>query len=221
MRTTDLPNHQAEIPLALKLAYTAFMAVLVPVYAMTYGPQNFLYFCDVALFLTLAGMWMNNRLLISMCAVGILAPQILWLADFFTQFAGFKITGMTDYMFDSSKSFFLRSLSLFHGWLPLLLIFLVARMGYEPRAFKAWTVLAWIVVIVCYFFMPGPRPDPGNAAVNINYVYGMSDTTPQTWVHPLLWLGFLLIALPVALFWPTHLVLKRWKGIQPPEPYSW
>ena len=41
--------------MSLKVAYTAFMAVLVPVYWHHYGPTNFLYFCDVALFLTLAG----------------------------------------------------------------------------------------------------------------------------------------------------------------------
>lgn len=216
-----MPSERLELPLALKLAYTAFMAVLVPVYAINYGPQNFLYFCDVALLLTLVGMWTNSRLLISMCAVGILAPQVIWLADYMLQFVGLKITGMTDYMFDASKSLFLRGLSLFHGWLPLLLVYLVARNGYEPRAFKAWTVLAWIVMLVCYFFMPGPRPDPGNAAVNINYVFGMSDTAAQTWVHPLVWLAGLMIGLPALLFWPTHLVLKRWKGIPPPDPYRW
>ena len=54
-----------DTPLALKLAYTAFMAVLIPVYAYYYGPANFLYFCDVALLLTLAGIWLDNRLLVS------------------------------------------------------------------------------------------------------------------------------------------------------------
>ena len=52
------------------------MAVLVPVYWYYYGPTNFLYFCDVALFLTLAGIWLESPLLVSMCAVGIVAPQI-------------------------------------------------------------------------------------------------------------------------------------------------
>ena len=70
---------------ALKLAYTAFMAVLVPVYWYYYGPTNFLYFCDVALFLTLAGIWLESPLLVSMCAVGILAPQILWVRRFLCQ----------------------------------------------------------------------------------------------------------------------------------------
>ena len=51
------------IPLWLKLVYTAFMAVLVPVYAYYYGWTNFLYFCDVALILTLVGIWRENALL--------------------------------------------------------------------------------------------------------------------------------------------------------------
>ena len=40
------------VPLPLRLAYSAFMAVLIPVYWYFYGPTNFLYFCDLALILT-------------------------------------------------------------------------------------------------------------------------------------------------------------------------
>lgn len=196
------------IPLSLKLAYTAFMAVLVPIYAVTYGPQNFLYFCDIALFLTLVGLWREDALLISMCAVGILAPQLLWLADFAAHFVGTSITGITDYMFDSGKSLFLRSLSLFHGWLPILLVVLVARIGYDRRALAAWTILAWALILVCYLFMPGPTPNPGNRAVNINYVYGFGDTAAQTWMHPWAWLAVLMLGLPVFLFTPTHFLLQ-------------
>jgi len=45
-----------KIPLAAKVAGTAFLAVLVPIYWHTYGPTNFLWFCDAALILTVAGM---------------------------------------------------------------------------------------------------------------------------------------------------------------------
>jgi hypothetical protein len=197
------------IPLTIKIAFTVFMVVLVPVYASQYGPANFLYFCDLALFLTLLGIWREDRLLISMPAVGILAPQCLWLVDFAAHFAGMTLTGMTDYMFDDTKSLFLRALSLFHGWLPLLLIFLVYRLGYDRRALAAWTGLAWGVMLVCYTALPPPRPDPGNAAVNINYVFGLSDTAAQTWMPPLAWLGLLMAALPALFFAPTHLVLLR------------
>src|ERR1700741_3169173 len=43
-----LPAPPRGIPLLLKLGYTAFMLVLVPVYWQFYGPTNFLRFCDIA-----------------------------------------------------------------------------------------------------------------------------------------------------------------------------
>jgi hypothetical protein len=210
-----LTARHRRIPLGLKLAYTAFVAVLVPVYAYYYGPANFLYFCDVALLLTLAGLWLGSPLLISMCAVGILAPQMVWLLDYAAHVLGTSITGMTGYMFDTTKPLFLRGLSLFHGWLPLLLIYLVWKTGYDRRAFGAWTALATVIFLVCYFLMPGPRSDPGNAAVNINYVFGMDDTAAQTWMHPLLWLALLMASMPLLLCLPTHVLLVRW--LPPPD----
>jgi hypothetical protein len=80
--TTSTPSvvpGARRIPLWLKLAYTAFMAVLVPVYLRNYGPTNFLYFCDVALIITLIGIWIESPLLVSICAIGIIASQTLWL----------------------------------------------------------------------------------------------------------------------------------------------
>src|SRR5436190_18712535 len=144
------------IPLWLKLAYTAFVAVLMPVYWYSYGPINFLYFCDLALLLTLAGIWMESALLISMCAVGIVAVQTIWIVDFFGNLLGFPIVGITDYMFETHRSLFLRGLSLFHGWLPIFVVLLVWRVGYDPRAFWAWTALSCAVLLVCFFFMPPP-----------------------------------------------------------------
>ena len=175
------------------------------------GLPIFFIFCDIALFISLIGIWIESRLLISMRAVGILAPQAIWLLDFAAHFGGTKITGVTDYMFDSTKPLLLRGLSLFHGWLPILLAYLLTRVGYDDRALKAWTMLTWIVLPVCYFLMPGPTPDAGWAAVNINYVYGLSDTAPQSWMHPLLWLTTLMMVFPVLLYLPTHLVLHRWE----------
>jgi hypothetical protein len=73
---------------------------MVPVYWRTYGPTNFLYFCDVAVFLTLAAVWTENALLASMAAVGIVLPQILWVVDLTAHLFGLKITGMSDYMLE-------------------------------------------------------------------------------------------------------------------------
>jgi hypothetical protein len=197
------------LPLWLKLAYTAFMAVLVPVYWRYYGPTNFLYFCDMALFLTLVGVWMEDALLVSMCAVGILAPQTLWVVDFLANFFGVSLTGMTAYMFDADRSLFLRGLSLFHGWLPFFLLYLVWTLGYDRRALMAWTALAWVLLLICFVFMPPPNPNPGLTPVNINYVWGPSDNAAQTWVPAWVWFAGLMIGMPLLLFLPVHLLLAR------------
>jgi len=199
------------LPLWIKLAYTGFMAVLVPVYWAKYGPTNFLYFCDVALFLILAAVWTESALFAGMAAVGIILPQMLWCADFAGHLAGFKLTGMTDYMFDAGRPLYLRGLSLFHGWLPFLLLFLVKRLGYDRRALPAWTALAWALMLVCFFFLPAPGSLPAGAKtpVNINYVFGMSDTAPQTRMPARAWLALLLTALPAVVYAPTHFLLKK------------
>jgi hypothetical protein len=90
-----LPRAGNRVPLWLKLAYTTFMALLVPVYWHYYGPTNFLYFCDVALLITLVGIWIESPFLVSMCAVGILALEALWVADLaLSPFAPIVSTGV-------------------------------------------------------------------------------------------------------------------------------
>jgi hypothetical protein len=138
------------IPLVAKVAGTVFLAVLIPIYVHTYGVTNFLWFCDAALILTVAGMCLESPLLISMCAVGILLPQCLWLLDFSGNLLGFHVLGLTGYMFDPHLPLFTRGLSLFHGWLPLLLIWLLHRLRYDRRALFAWTVLAAGLALVGY-----------------------------------------------------------------------
>jgi hypothetical protein len=199
------------IPLAVKLAYSAFVAVLVPVYLASYGPTNFLYFCDVALLLTLAGIWLESPLLVSMCCVGILLPQLFWLVDFLCRLVGLKLTGLTDYMFRPTLTLFARSLSLFHGWLPLLLLWLLRRLGYDRRAFAAWGILATALVAISYFLLPAPGAavaDP-NIPVNVDYVYGFSETEPQHWMNPRLYVAAYLAALWGVVFLPTHAILRR------------
>jgi hypothetical protein len=196
------------IPLLLKLAYTAFVCVLVPYYWVTYTAWNFLFFCDVALLMTLAALWLERPLLASIPAVGITLPQLLWVLDFLT---GGRVVGMATYMFDPRYPLFVRALSLFHGWLPFLLLWVVGRLGYDRRAFLAQTVLTWVLLPICYFLAPAP-PAPAsnpNAAVNINYVYGLSYDRPQTWMPAWLWLAMLCAGLPLCLYLPTHLVLLR------------
>ncbi len=208
-------NPLSLIPLWLKIAYTAFVAVLVPVYWINYGPTNFLYFCDIALLLTLYAVWKEDRLAASMAAVGILLPQLFWCLDFGLQLIrmmmGSAHSGMTAYMFDENKSLFLRGLSLFHGWLPFLLIFLVLRLGYDRLALKAWTGLAWILCLIAFFILPAAGaqlPNP-NTPVNVNYVFGLNDAQAQQWMPQGAYLIVWMLALFSLAYLPTHLLLDK------------
>src|SRR5437762_974411 len=78
---TSQPARASHITLWVKLPYTLFVMVLVPYYWHAYGPMNFLYFCDVALLLTLVALWTESRLLASTQAVAILLPQMIWVID--------------------------------------------------------------------------------------------------------------------------------------------
>ena len=199
------------LPFAAKIAASGFLAVLLPVYWHTYGPTNFLWFCDAALILTVAGMWLESSLLISLCAVGILLPQTLWLLDYGLHLLGGHCLGLTDYMFDPRLPLFTRGLSLFHGWLPVLLVWLLVRLGYDRRALNTWTLLAaGLLLAGTLFGLPaGAHPTNPNTPVNLNYAYGFNDRQPQSWVNQKLYVGLWLGTLWLVVFLPTHLVLQK------------
>jgi hypothetical protein len=200
------------IPIWVKLAYSAFVAIVVPYYWATYSPWNFLYFCDIALLVTGVAIWIESPLLVSMQAVAITVPQLLWVVDFLCRLiAGVHITGVTTYMLDSSIPLFLRALSLFHGWLPFLVLGLLSRLGYDRRAFGIQSVVAIVVFLISYLFAPAPPPSANhpNWAVNINYVYGLDDKHPQSLMAPWLWLLFIMAVTVIAIYLPTHFALRR------------
>lgn len=210
------------MPLAVKLVYSAFAAVLIPIYLRDYGPTNFLYFCDVALLMTIVALWRESPLWASMPAVGILLPQTFWILDFLAEAAGFPLTGMTHYMFDAKYPLFTRGLSTFHLWLPLVLLWLVARLGYDRRALWRWTLLSWALLTVCYIAMPPPPApaDNANLPVNINYVYGLNERTPQTRLLPTVYFLLVMLILPTCVYLPTHWTLNRLWGQRAPNAES-
>ena len=88
----------------IKIPYTIFVCVLVPVYWEERGAANFLWISDVALLAIVPALWMENRFLTSMMAVGVLLPELAWNLDFFLRLiSGFDVIGLnaTGYMFES------------------------------------------------------------------------------------------------------------------------
>jgi len=194
-----LPTDQ--IALWIKIVYTLFICVLVPVYWVQYGPSNFLWFSDIALFVTAAALWLESSLLVSMMALSVLVLETFWIVDFIIGlFAGSSVIGLSAYMFDSKISLPIRALSLFHVILPLLLVWLLYRFRYDTRALVAQTLLAWVALPASYFLT---KPSE-----NINWVYGPGGG-PQKWMPAPLYLVLLMLAFPLVLYLPTHFLLKK------------
>ncbi len=188
------------IPLWIKLAYTVFVLITVAVYAFSYPLANFLWFSDITLLGTVAALWLESSLLAGMMALAVLLPDLLWNVSFFAQLAtGKGIPGLTDYMFDPANPRYVRAFSLFHVFMPVLLVWMVARLGYPPRALLAQTLLCWIVLALTYRLT-----DP---QLNVNWVFGLGGK-PQKRFAPLAYLGLLMVGFPILVYLPTHWLLQ-------------
>ena len=109
--------------LTFKIAYTAFVLLVVAIWWRHYSWRNFLWFSDIAFIGAVPALWLQSSALASVLAVAVLVPEILWNVDFVARLAlRRRITGLTDYMFEPERPRLLRGLSLFHGLgVPILL----------------------------------------------------------------------------------------------------
>jgi hypothetical protein len=188
------------LPLWLKVLWTVWVALWVPVYWREYGLQNFLYFCDLGNFLILAGLWLESRLIFSWQACSLLLFETLFVIDL----AGAMLIrrhfiGGTEFMFDANVPLLIRLLSLFHLVTPFLLLWTLARLGYDPRAWKWATAEVWLVAPVNYFWRP---------QFDINWARGLFQREQHLLPPPIYLLGYLLVV-PLILL-PTHWLFQRW-----------
>ena len=200
----DIPQlRKAPLPRGVKMLYTLFVCMLVPVYWHHYGPANFLWGSDIALFLLLVAILFETPLPASMMALAVLVPELIWTVDFLARllfdFDPALFRG-TAYMFDPARPLLVRLLALYHLALPLLLIWLLSRLGYDRRAFIAQTLLCWIVFPLSYLV--------STPEANINFVHGFG-VEPQQWMPPWLFVLLLMLAFPLLLYLPMHVLLRR------------
>jgi hypothetical protein len=191
------------IPLWLKIAWSVWLLLWIPFYWHQYGAQNFLYFCDLGNFVIAAALWLESPLLFSMQACGLLLFQTLYVIDLIgALLSGKHIIGGTEYMFDPHVPLPMRLLSLFHIVVPPLLLWAIWRLGYDPRGWKYQTLTAWIVVPINYFWRP---------QFDVNWARGPF-FHEQHLVPGMVYLLVYLIAVPLLVYWPTHLFLQWWDG---------
>ena len=197
-----------QIHLGIKIGYTLFLLVLIPVYWAHYGPRNFLWFSDIALLVTGAALWLESPLLASMMTLAVLLPETAWNLDFFGRLlTGHGMFGMSAYMFDPQIPRYLRALSLFHVPLPVGLVWLVARLGYDRRAWLYQSLLALVVLPLSYWLTDREE--------NVNWVHGLG--APQKRWPPWVYLAWLIVAFSLVLYLPPHLVF-RYLPWSPPSP---
>jgi hypothetical protein len=195
----------SRIPLWLKLGWTAWIVVWAPFYFFHYGPQNFLWFCDLGNFLIMIGLWAESPLFLSWQACSVLLVQILFTIDLLVRaVAGFHPIGGTGYMFNDdglNLPLGMRVLSLFHVVTPPVLLWALRRLGYDRRGLVAQVATDWIVLPICWLGW--------SEKVNLNWVWGPFDRPQYVVQPPWLYLIVCLVAYPLILSLPAHLVLSR------------
>jgi hypothetical protein len=189
------------LPLWLKIGWTVWLLVWAPLYWRQYGAQNFLYFCDIGNILIGVGLWLESALIVSWVGCGVLLFQSLYTIDLLsTLLTGHHLIGGTEYMFDPHLSLAVRLLSLFHVVTPPLVLWLIYRLGYDPRGWKLQSVMTWIVVPVNYFW----RPEQ-----NVNWARGLFYREQHVVPGAVYLLVYLLVVTFLA-YWPTHRLLAGW-----------
>jgi hypothetical protein len=184
----------------LRWAALAWFAVWFPTYAHYWGWSNFLHVCDVAVALTCAGLWWGNSLLLSSQAVNAVLTDLLWCADAAGRLAFSKnYLGGTEYMWDSHYPVWVRALSLFHVFLPLLLLWSLRRVGYDRRGLALQAAITAALLAASRFF---------GAALNLNYAF-VEPVFHRSWGPAPLHLFLVWLCMLVFLYWPVHLALKK------------
>ena len=196
-------SERQQVPLWLKVGWTLWLAAWAPAYAGHYGPQAFLWFCDLGNFALGVALWTGSRFLFSWQAVSVLLVQIVWTLDLASGLL-FKwhFAGASNYMFDPLIPIGIRLLSLFHIAAAALLIWALRRFGYDRRAWLVQSLSGFVVLPLAW--LAGPKE-------NLNWTwspFGME----QKWIPPWAYLLLCMAAYPVVLYLPGHLLFRLWPG---------
>jgi hypothetical protein len=179
----------------------AWLAVWIPAYWRVWGWRNFLHFCDIAVILSCVGIMFGNRVLISSQALATLVAGIVWFLD-----AGWRVLfhhnliGGTEYLWDASKPLWVRLLSLFHIALPILLVVLCARIGYDRRALALQSAITVGLLAISRCMSP---------AQNLNYAF-IDPILHRTLGPAPLHLAIIFACTVMFFYLPAHIFLS-WK----------
>ncbi len=186
-----------------------WLAVWVPSYWAVWGWTNFLHLCDIAVILTCVGLWRGSSLLLSSQAVSSILVDLFWCLDVTWRLLfETHLIGGTEYMWDDRFPLWVRLLSSFHVFWPILLVWSLRRVGYNRRGWLLQSAIAAVVLVASRFVEP---------ASNLNFAY-RDPIFGRSWGPAPVHLAVILLGLVTILFWPTHRLLA--KLLPPPSEAS-
>lgn len=184
------------LPLAARLGFTLWMVFWVPVVLSTQGPQNFWWLCNLAQFIVLYALWRPNRLLISSQAGTVAIVGLFWTLDFAIGLAtGGDRAIITAYMFDAELPLLLKLTSTYHCWLPILVLWMCCRQGYDRRGVWLQCAIGTVAIVGAWLF--------GDPERNLNYTHRPFNIE-QAWMPHELYIGVLCITTAVLIYLPGH-----------------
>lgn len=198
--TRDAAFAKRAIPAWVRWASILWLIVWFPAYFRAWGAANFLHLCDIAVILTCAGLFLENSLLLSSQAVSSLLLDLIWTIDAAWRFfLGRHLVGGTEYLFDAHYALGVRLLSLFHVALPIVLLWALVRTGYDRRGFALQSAIALGALLASRWAGP---------AANINFAF-RDPFFHRAWGPAPLHIAISFLALAAAVYYPTHLALKK------------
>jgi len=199
-------NKLQRIPLWIKLIFTVLFSVTIPSNIIHYSAINLLWFCDIDIVTTFSGLWFESSLLVSMAALASVATQLAWQVDYFFHLvSGKRLFGFSDYMFNANLTTYNKAVSLFHVWMPYILLYSLRIVHYNRRALVAQTLIGCMAILLSFLL----TKDMFGRAGNLNKVYGLSDKEPQTWMSPWLWLIVVMAYCFLCIYLPMHFLFSR------------
>jgi hypothetical protein len=190
----------------LRWGALAFVLVLVPAYVAAYGPANFLFLCNLSVFLTTIGLFTGSRLLLSSQAVGLLAIATVWTLDVVLRLLlGRHLIGGTEYMWDARFPLATRLLSFYHVAFSAMLLYALRRLGYDRRGYLLQSAIAVAAVVAGR--LAGP-------AANVNGAFA-DPVFRRAWGGAALHVAAVAGVLVLVVYPLTHLALAR--AFRPPD----
>lgn len=165
------------IPRAAAWAFTAWMAAWVPIVLWAYGPQNFLWICNLAQFLVLWAVWRDDRLVLSSQAGTVCVIGLVWTLDLLLA----------------------RVSSLYHVGLPIFVLWLLRRCGYDHRGVWLQCLFGGLAVVAGWQLTEPRR--------NVNWVH-QPFGVEQAWLPEPAFVVLLLLLFPLVIYFPGHHLVR-------------